>query len=120
MLFRPSLALLAAFIATPALAQADPGRVYFQQSCQMCHIVTPGKPGVMAPNLHGLPGRKAGATSYPYSAALKSSKLVWNRETLDRFLAAPAKVVPGTRMVVAIADAQKRAAVVAYLLTLHD
>lgn len=120
MQYRFLLAALAALVATPALAQQDAGQVYFQRNCQMCHAIAPGKAGVMAPNLRKLAGRKAGSGAYAYSSALKASKIIWTRETLQTFLAAPAKVVPGTRMLVAIADPQKRAAVVDYLLTLRD
>lgn len=120
MQFRHGLILLATAFATPAAAQSASGQAYFQQKCQMCHVTARGKPGVMAPNLYGLANRKAGSTTYAYSPALKSSKLVWDRATLQQFLTTPAKVVPGTRMVVAIADPQARAAVVDYLLTLHD
>jgi cytochrome c len=60
-------------------------------------------------------GRHAGATGFNYSPALKSAKLVWDRATIDRFLAGPSKVVPGTRMVIFIPDPQQRAAIVDYL-----
>jgi hypothetical protein len=35
---------------------------------------------------------------FDYSPAMKRSKIVWDEKTLDRFLAAPLKVVPGTTM----------------------
>ena len=42
--------------------------------------------------------------------------LVWNEETLDKFLENPTHFVPGTRMVYAgVKDAQQRADVIAYL-----
>lgn len=37
---------------------------------------------------------------------------------LNTFLTAPAKLVPGTRMFISIADPQQRADVIAYLKTL--
>jgi cytochrome c len=46
---------------------------------------------------------------------LKASKLTWDAATLDSYLAAPAKKVPGTRMPISTPDAGKRAAIIAYL-----
>ena len=47
---------------------------------------------------------------------MKQSKIRWNEETLDRFLAAPLAVVPGTSMTYdGIADPGERADLVAYL-----
>ena len=111
-------ALALATSAMPAAAQAPDGKQLFQQRCQMCHGVDAAKPSVLAPNLAGVVGRKAASTGFAYSPALKASGLTWDRATLDTFLAAPMKLVPGTRMVVALSDAQQRAAVVAYLASL--
>jgi cytochrome c len=60
-------------------------------------------------------GRKAAATAFNYSAALKNSKLVWDRANLDRFLASPPRMVPGTRMVVPVSDPEQRAAILDFL-----
>ena len=47
---------------------------------------------------------------------MKRSKIVWDEKSLDRFLTAPMKVVPGTTMGYAgIADKQERADLIAYL-----
>lgn len=114
-----ALLLSSALFAAPAMAQdATAGAALFRGRCVACHVVTPGQKGVIAPNLSGIAGRKAGSTTYAYSAALKASGLKWDKPTLDSFLAAPMKKVPGTRMVIAIPDAKQRADVVAYLSTL--
>lgn len=82
----------------------------------MCHVSAKGARPTLAPNLFGVAGRKAASSDFAnYSPALKASGLVWSKASLDRFLAAPGKLVPGTRMVIAIPDAKRRAAVVAYL-----
>jgi cytochrome c len=53
---------------------------------------------------------------YEYSAAMKKSGIVWNRKTLERFLADPTKTVPGTTMTYAgVPDAKERADLIAYL-----
>jgi cytochrome c len=109
----PMLSL--ATFAVPAMAQDADGGALFKQRCQMCHTVDAGKPAGLAPNLAGVVGRKAASTAFNYSPALKASGLTWSKATLDSFLTAPMKLVPGTRMVIAIPDPQQRAAVIAYL-----
>jgi cytochrome c len=112
--------LFASLAATAHAADAAKGKVKFDEACAMCHSAVPGDgQGGMGPNLYSLSGKAAGTAdkAFPYTAALKGSKLVWNAATLDRFLAAPAKVVPGTEMVVAIPAKATRDDVVAYLLS---
>lgn len=111
-----ALSLLLAATTTPALAQdAAAGAVVFKQRCQTCHTVTPGQRHGVGPNLAGLAGRPAASTDFNYSSALKGSGLVWNAATLDRFIAAPSKAVPGTRMLIPVTDAKQRGDLVAYL-----
>ncbi|MET0238765.1 MAG: c-type cytochrome [Sphingobium sp.] len=103
----------------PAFAQdAAAGGALFKGRCQACHVVTAGQKPTLGPNLSGLAGRKAGSTAFNYSPALKASGLKWDKPTLDRFLTAPMKAVPGTRMVIAVPDAKQRADIVAYLSSL--
>jgi len=107
-----------AFQASSALAQ-DAGQAIFAQRCHGCHVVGANHPAVIAPNLYGIIGRRAGESSFAdYSPALKAWGAVWTRATLDRFLADPEGTVPGTRMPVPLPDATQRAAVIAYLATL--
>jgi cytochrome c len=105
-----------ALAAGPALAQdAAAGAAVFKQRCDTCHSAPPGQPHGIGPNLAGVVGRKAGATSFNYSQALKTSGLVWDKATLDRFLSGPGKAVPGTRMLVSVPDPKQRADLIAYL-----
>lgn len=108
----------AALAASSVAARAADGTVLFKQRCMMCHTVTPGAKANLAPNLAGLLNRKAGSQPFVYSPALKNSKIVWSSSTLDQFLRSPSKMVPGTRMIVTVADDAQRAALVAYLVTL--
>lgn len=111
-----AVAALLCTAAAPALAQdAAAGGADFKQRCQTCHS---GQPNAIAPNLAGVAGRKAASTSFNYSAALKASGLTWSPATLDKFLASPARTVPGTRMLVSTPDAKQRANLIAYLETL--
>lgn len=74
----------------------------------------------VGPKHCGVVGRKAASVAdYDYSPAMKDSGITWTPENLDRFLAAPAKAVPGNFMPFAgIAKPQDRADVIAYLATL--
>lgn len=115
--------LTGAFASLAVSAQAADvakGKAKFDDACALCHSAVPGDgQGGMGPNLYSLNGKAAGTgdKDFPYTAALKGSKLVWSAATLDRFLAAPGKVVPGTEMVVAIPSKMTRDDVVAYLLS---
>jgi cytochrome c2 len=87
--------------------------------CSACHSTEAGKNGI-GPSLAGVFGAKAGhVATYEYSDATKGSGLTWNQATLDRYLADPKGVVPGTKMAYAgIKDAAKRQAMIDYLKTL--
>lgn len=117
-MMRPALAL-EALLATGACAAQDvsAGKAVFAQ-CAVCHSVD-GTDSV-GPSLKGILGRGAGSIEgFRYSRALRNSKLVWDAATLDRFLADPQGLVPGSLMPFAgLADAKARADLIAYLATL--
>ena len=53
-------------------------------------------------------------------AALKNAKLKWDDATLDKWIAAPMAMVPGTMMSFpGLKDPAKRAEIIAYLKTLR-
>jgi cytochrome c len=103
--------------ASPA-HEASPGQsrpaAYVQ--CISCHSVEPGRNGV-GPSLHRIVGSKAASVpGYNYSPALKQSGLTWDEATLDAWLAAPAKLVPGNKMAYfGQPDPAKRKAIIDYL-----
>ncbi|HSQ80388.1 MAG TPA: cytochrome c family protein [Casimicrobiaceae bacterium] len=82
--------------------------------CQACHALKHNRTG---PKHCGVVGRKAGSVpNFAYSPAMRRSKLTWNEQTLDRFLADPMNTVPGTSMTYAgVSDPQDRADLIAYL-----
>lgn len=87
----------AAAVAEASTAAAGEAPAAFNQ-CKICHTTEPGK-NLIGPSLAGVYGRKAGTVAgFPYSAAMRQSGLTWDDATLDRFLEAPMKAMPGTRM----------------------
>ncbi|MDE2006280.1 MAG: c-type cytochrome [Rhodospirillales bacterium] len=120
----PALAVpfvLLALALPNAARAADPaaGKAVFQQQCAICHA---DKPGVnkIGPTLFGVVGRHTGEVpGYSYSVANKNANIVWTPDVLDRYLAHPQSVVPGTKMPYAgLANATKRADLIAFLATL--
>jgi cytochrome c len=110
---------LAAQAAEPGDAAA--GKAYFSQTCMQCHTADPAEGGgEIGPSLVGVFGRTAGVgdSRFLYSPALKDSKLVWNQETLARFLQDPAALVPGTTMAVPVPEAKDRNNLIAYFRSL--
>ncbi len=105
-------------LALPALAASD-GETLFRQRCQICHSVAATGAAGVGPNLKGVAGRKAAATTFNYSPALKKSTLIWTQPNLDKYLTAPTVLVPGTRMVIKVTDPAQRAAVIKYLSTVR-
>ena len=103
--------------AAPALgADAAAGRAFFRQQCSICHSAEPAdNGGAQGPSLIGVYGRhSAAAAGFSYTAALRAAHLTWDAPTLNRFLASPTTVVPGSAMVVAVPNEQDRGNLVAY------
>ena len=102
-------------ILVAALAAGDPaaGEAVYSR-CQGCHSLEYSRTG---PKHCGLLGRRAGSVpGYEYSPAMKNSNLVWNDKTLERFLADPVTIVPGTTMTYAgVPDPADRSNLIAYL-----
>jgi cytochrome c len=93
------------------------GQLSFNNACRTCHTLREGD-NRLGPNLHRIIGRKAGALpDYGYSSAMKSGDLVWDKGTLDRFMADPDAVVPGHSMKPfgGVASAEERASIIEYL-----
>ncbi len=108
--------------ATPptqeAIAAGDAARggIAFEKVCSACHTIEKGARRRVGPNLFAVAGaRIAQKEGYPYSEAFRKADITWDDETLGEFLAAPAEVVPGTKMDWAVKETQQIADIIAYL-----
>jgi cytochrome c len=98
-----------------AAGDAQRGGLLYKQMCAGCHSIDYNGIG---PAHKGVFNRKAGsAEGYAYSSALKASGMVWNEQTLDRWLANPERLVPGQKMGFMVRSAKDRADLIAYLKT---
>ena len=114
-----SFAIAFALSSASALAQDESnreGKLAFNSSCRTCHSMDEGD-NRLGPSLHDIVGRKAGSEEYGYSPAMKSSGIVWDAETLDRFIQNPESVVSGNNMKPygGISDDATRESIVSYL-----
>ncbi len=125
----PSVLLAAGLTPAKVSAQDMPagdathGQAYFQISCAICHspVLGPDNTVIMkqGPSLAGVVGRKAGSSPhFNYTKAMQDSGFTWDAATLNKFLANPLFVLPGTTMPMPVPDATNRADVIAYLATL--
>ena len=94
------------------------GKTVYNQ-CMACHSVVAGENRV-GPSMAARVGKAAGSVpGYNYSAANKKSGLVWTEEELYKYLEAPQRSIPGTKMSFGgLKKPQDRADVIAYMKTL--
>lgn len=99
------------------VSNSERGKQLFENRCAACHAADFDKVG---PALAGVMGRSAGSVvGYRYSEALSKSGITWSEVTLDRWLADPHKLVPGTRMPVRVTNPDDRQAILVYLRQLQ-
>jgi len=136
-------AFMLAFVPCDAIAQAPPtstvgaasttlpppppasssgnieqGLQIFKERCSLCHAADKSAAG-QGPNLNGVLGRLAAtAADFNYSSVLQRLQITWDEKSLDRFLANPMLVAPGTSMPFGLPNAKERRDVIAYLATL--
>ena len=107
--------LVASAVCGVAAADEDEGMIAFNKHCRNCHSFRKDDNRV-GPSLHGIVGAGAGqAKGYGgYSGALDG--LTWDEETLDRFIADPHAVAPGTNMSYpTVADPAERKKIIEFL-----
>jgi cytochrome c len=114
-----SIALLLTTIVVPSAQAAgdlERGKTLFSH-CAACHATT--TQNKIGPGLSGVYGRVAGTfPGFHYSKAMVAYAKQWDDQTLDTFLAAPTRAVPGTTMLIGVPSASDRADIIAYLKTI--
>jgi cytochrome c len=128
-LFPYLLAAMLALGAQSALAaDAAAGKTAFKK-CEACHTVEAGKTKPTGPNLLGVVGRKAAATDFKYSDALKKAGakgLVWDEKSLNAYVEDPKKFLSEylgdakvqNKMIFSLKNATERENIAAYLKSL--
>jgi cytochrome c len=92
---------------------ADRGKALFERRCTGCHALDIDRGG---PRLRTVYGRPSGAIEgFPYSSALKKAQVVWDEQTLERWLADPDAFLPGNDMDFLVTRPEERKDLVAYL-----
>lgn len=115
--------VLFALSANAANAAGDPVRGARDfRPCMACHSVKAGEHST-GPSLASMWNRKAGTVEgFPrYTSELRESNVEWNESSLDKWLSAPQKFIPGTSMKFqGIMDEKERADVIAYLKAVSE
>jgi len=112
-------AVAGAACGAPSATRPQGDRV-FRQQCFSCHALEPGESTPAGPTLHAVVGRPIAADQgFNYSPALRRLAARhgrWTPELLDRFLADPEAVAPGTQMgLLGLDDATVRRALIDWL-----
>jgi cytochrome c len=105
---------------TPPPGNSVRGADIYEAKCGACHSLDANRIG---PKHRDVFGRKsASVPGFHYSEALKKLNVVWNAQTLDRWLQNPTAMARGTAMGYRLGSAQERADVIAYLKqqSVHD
>jgi cytochrome c len=105
------------------LATADPAKGEADAAlCKVCHTFDKGGAVLVGPNLYDIVGKKIAAQEgVNYTPALKAKEGDWTYENLDAWLANPQAFAAGTTMALpGLADAKKRAGLIAFLRSKSD
>jgi cytochrome c len=93
-MIRPAVLLALSVLLAPGsgrAADAAAGQAAFAK-CKICHTVDAGGRNLVGPNLHGV------VDGFAYSAAMKNSGIVWDDETMAKYLRDPKGSMPGNKM----------------------
>ena len=115
-----ALALLAgSTVVANAAGDAKAGAAVYKR-CAVCHTSDKGGGDGLGPNLFGIAGRKAAThPGFAYSGPLQKAGITWTEPNLTKWVAGPARMVPGTKMAFpGITSKKQQADVVAYIATL--
>jgi cytochrome c len=95
-----------------AQPNAPAGEQVYRSACYSCHGLEPGGNTPAGPTLHNIVGRPIAAErDFNYSPALRRLARRhgrWTRDLIDRFVADPETLAPGTEMTfLGMSDAQR-------------
>lgn len=89
------------------------GKALFEKRCIGCHELTRNREG---PQLQKVYGRTSGtAPHFAYSSALKNAQIVWDDQSLERWLTDPDAFIPGNDMDFLVSKPQDRRDLIRYL-----
>jgi cytochrome c len=95
------------------VGSAARGKELYESRCTACHSLDHSRIG---PAHRGVFGRHAGEVAgFDYSKALKSARVTWNVQSLDRWLTDPEGFLPGQKMGYSVPDRQDRADIISFL-----
>ena len=115
-----AFALAGLIAAASADESVETGRQLFDRRCRTCHGGTGPADSPIGPNLSGIVGTKAGTqASGIHSRAAIDSGVVWDRESLRRFLSVPRREIPGSIMPAGVADPAELERLLDYLESLR-
>jgi cytochrome c len=99
--------------SAPQAGNALRGKTLYEARCGGCHSLEANRVG---PAHRGVVGRRvASAPGFDYSPAIKRLGGVWTAERLDRWLAGPQRLAPGSRMFLVVDDPADRRDLIAWL-----
>jgi cytochrome c len=100
--------------------QVQAGRQVFERRCRNCHGGTAAADYPVGPSLNGIIGSRAGSgASGIHSRPVMDSGIVWDRESLRRFLSNPQNEIPGTLMAARVTDPAELESLLDYLQSLR-
>jgi cytochrome c len=105
---------LEAGAADQSSGSGDParGKALFENRCVGCHSLAQNREG---PRLQGIFTRASGSVAdYAYSPALKKANIIWDEQSLDKWLADPDMLVPGNNMDFLVSKPQDRKDLISY------
>lgn len=89
------------------------GKEVFERRCTGCHSLDQNREG---PRLREVFGRTSGSVpDFGYSPAIQQSRIIWNEESLERWLADPDTLVPANNMEFRVTKPQERSDLVRFL-----
>lgn len=106
--------------SSAVVGEGDPtrGKALFEKRCTGCHALTQNHEG---PQLQGVYGRTSGAVaSFAYSSSLKKAHIVWDEESLEKWLTDPDAFVSGNDMDFLVSKPQERHDLISYLKQSSD